>query len=445
MSDTSALSPEEAAYIAANVYFTLEGWEAHYLFKAQFGSQAKGAPKPRPGLAANDVVQKNVTGPGPISISKTGIKDGSLVKSFSGSSGSNLLGRTKSGYGYLLQFERGGKRHLVIAVRGTRPEMGYPDLLTDANISTKRNMPFVGPVHAGFYDVYKSILPTLKSANDLISSSDVVHCVGHSLGGAVANLVALHMATKGANTRLYTFGAPRVGLIAAQYDKVINFQVGEKNIYRVSHNFDPIPMIPVAPFIHAHPKISDKNNIFIGSPMQSITIDNHDTEKYIKSVRGKNWTALRAEKLKQGYLDKQYFNSWRNSESWLKRYIGLSINAGMAILQRVLQGLIDTIGIGFTEIATILDLLVMAIKNGLEIFKVAKNHITKFISDCAKMFGMAIEISKQMLSKLLRKLLAEITITAKMAITRASKAAKSKEFKLILSTATPASIGLLLI
>lgn len=295
-----------------------------------------------------------------------------MVDSFSGTTGSNLLGRTKSGFGYFLQFERSGKKHLVIAVRGTRPEMGYPDLLTDANISTNREMPGAGPMHAGFYDVYKSLLPTLTAASNIISTADVVHCVGHSLGGAVANLIALHCAQKGANTKLYTFGAPRVGLRPTRYDLVADMTIGNENIFRVSHNFDPIPMIPVAPYIHAVPSVKDQNNLFVGSPIQSISMDNHDTGNYISSVRGKKWNALRADKLKQGYLDKQYFVSWRASDKWLKQYIGHSINAGMATLQRVLQGLIDTVGIGFAEIATILDLLAVAIRSGINIFQVAK-------------------------------------------------------------------------
>ncbi|MCA6064760.1 hypothetical protein I9W95_14200 [Thalassolituus marinus] len=61
--------------------------------------------------------------------------------------------------------------------------MGIPDLITDANISINRSMPGVGPVHAGFYDAFDSIKSKLASSLDIIQSADVVHCVGHSLGG----------------------------------------------------------------------------------------------------------------------------------------------------------------------------------------------------------------------------------------------------------------------
>ena len=61
------------------------------------------------------------------------------------------------------------------------------------------------------------------------------------------------------------------------------------------------------------------------------------------------------------------------------------------------------------------------------------------------MFGVAAEVSKEILSKLFRILMAELTISAKLAIAKASKIAKSTEFNVILSTATATSIGLLMI
>jgi len=445
MSDIDALSPSEAAYIAANVYFTLDGMEANYLFKKAHGDKAKGAPKPRPGMASSAVVHKNVVGSGDRSVAKTGINKGVLVNSFTATTGSNLVGRTKSGFGYMLQFERSGRNHLVIATRGTSPDMGYPDLLTDANTSLLRNLPGVGPVHAGFYDVYNSLLLTLSSAKDVVNAADVLHCVGHSLGGAVANLIALHFAKLRNNVKLYTFGAPRVGLRSAMYDKVADRIIGENNIFRVSHNFDPIPMIPVAPYIHVLPSVKDKNNFFIGSPIANISLDNHDTGNYIASVQNKDWNALRADKLNEGYLDKQYFNSWRASESWLKQYIGHTVNSVMGILQRILQGLVDTLGIGFTEIATVLDLLAIAIRNGIEIYQVSKSYVVKFISDCARMFGMAVDVSREVLTKLFRKLMVELAIVAKQSLARASKVTMSREFHIILATASAGSIGLLLI
>jgi len=443
--DEYSLSPVEAAYIAANVYFTLEGWEATYRFKKMNGSDAKGAPKPKAGIETQAIINRNVVGSGPLSVNKAGINNAGNVNAFVGSTGLNLTGRTRSGFGYFLQFVRDNKKHLVIATRGTRPEMGMADLITDANISLNRSMAGVGPVHAGFYDAFNSIRPNLDGSLDLIKDADVVHCVGHSLGGAVANLVALYIAKIHNNIKLYTFGAPRVGTRDAAYPMVVETYLGKENIYRMSHNFDPIPMIPVAPYIHALPKLKDENNLFVASPVSSISMDNHDTNNYIGSVTGKTWSDIRSDKMQEGYLSKQYFNSWRASDSWLKQYIGRAINAQMAILQRVLQGLIDTLGVGFTEVATILDLLSMAIEKGIEIYQVSKSYVTKFIKDCASLFGMAVDISKEVLRKLFKKMMTEITLAAKLAVATASKTAKSKEFRLFLAAASAGSIGFLMI
>lgn len=319
-------------------------------------------------------------------------------------------------------------------------------LITDGNAGFNRHMPGIGPVHSGFYDVYHSLQAMLADATALIKNSDVVHCVGHSLGGAVANLVAIHIAQLGARVRLYTFGAPRVGLSIANYDKIMNAKIGERNIYRVSHNFDPIPMIPVMPYIHALPNTHDKNNFFIRSPITHPTMGNHDAYNYINSVHGKNWSQLRADKLNEGYLDIQYFNNWRGSDSWLKQYLGHSANFIMGIVQRVLRGLLDTLGVGLVSIATILDVLALAIRSGIDILRATSSFMIKFISDCAKMFGMAADISIGLINKLYRKLLAEIAIISKQALAAGTKVANSKEFQIILAAATTSgSIGLLCI
>jgi triacylglycerol lipase len=442
-----ALSPIEAAYIAANVYFTLEGWEATYKFRLINGNKAKAEPKPRPGLASQDIIKNNVTGAGSLSVNKAGIHNSQFISSLQGSTGTNLpgIGRTKSGFGYLLQFERGGKHHLVIATRGTRPEMGYADLLTDVNISSNRNMPGAGPIHSGFFDTYNSIKPQLATLQTVIEQADIVHCVGHSLGGAVANLVAIHCAQLGAEVKLYTFGAPRVGLNTALYDKVLANYLGEENIFRVSHSLDPIPMIPVAPYIHVLPSIKDAHNFFIGSPINSISLENHDTANYIRSVEGKEWQDVHSSKLKEGYLNKQYFNQWRASESWLKQAVGASVNSAMSLLQRIFQGLIETIGVGAKDVATLIDLLVVAIERGVEIFQISKSYIAKFLSDCAKMFGFAVEVSREILIKLLRKLKVELALAAKMALATAGKFGRSTEFKIILAACGASSIGCMLL
>ena len=446
MSGNHALSPREAAFIATNAYFTLSGWEENYKFKKKHGPDAKGAPKPTAGMASKAVINRQVVGSGDTSVAKAGISGGKISKSFEGTAGSNL-GRVKSGFGYILQFERSGKSHLVFAIRGTRPEYGLADIITDANFSANRLMPQVGPVHSGFYDVYSSLKPTLANARDEIQAADYVHVVGHSLGGAIANLVAIHIArSAGKKVRLYTFGAPRVGLGLMEYDNIVKKIIGEENIFRVSHNFDPVPMVPVAPFCHVLPSLDDKNNFFIGSTVNRISGKNHDMTNYIASMGNKKWRDLDVDKRTDGFLNQQYFTSWRNSDSWLKRYIGHKLNAKLASLQRVLLGMVNTLGVKLMKIATVLDLLALAIKHGVKFYDTAKGYVARFIQDCARMFNAAVGLTASILRKLLIKMANETARVVKEGLDRAGKVIRSREFRAVLAAGVPAaSIGVLLL
>jgi pimeloyl-ACP methyl ester carboxylesterase len=73
------------------------------------------------------------------------------------------------------------------------------------------------------------------------SVSSVTVC-GHSLGGALATLLALDVAanTVYKNPSVYTFGSPRTGdsLFASTYDQVV------KNSYRVANRLDIVPTLP---------------------------------------------------------------------------------------------------------------------------------------------------------------------------------------------------------
>ncbi|QLE83691.1 lipase family protein [Shewanella sp. Scap07] len=134
------------------------------------------------------------------------------------------------------------KQHHIIGVRGT-VFTSFADWLTNGNIAT-----VVGPksleVHSGFEKAFSS----MQSAfNDYITrhNPSCLHVVGHSLGGAIAQLTALWASEKGINTKLYTFGAPRVVTERAVHQAATNIEH-----YRVTHGADPVPAVPVWPFSH---------------------------------------------------------------------------------------------------------------------------------------------------------------------------------------------------
>lgn len=102
------------------------------------------------------------------------------------------------------------KGQAIIALKGTAS--GY-DVLTDLNAGLKR-FSTGGAIHQGFYYTFQSFLPQLEEfSQNLPHEIHTIHCVGHSLGGALATLVADWLSSNtGKIIKLYTFGSPRVGL-----------------------------------------------------------------------------------------------------------------------------------------------------------------------------------------------------------------------------------------
>lgn len=133
----------------------------------------------------------------------------------------------------------------VLALRGTAK---IRDVITDLHcgLSTCSNNQ---PVHAGFNHTFNSFKGQLERYFSQHGQGELkVHVVGHSLGGALANLAAnwLKQHLK-AEVKLYTFGAPRVG-----YDAFALKTESAMDIYRCVHAADPVPLVPVWPFMHTN-------------------------------------------------------------------------------------------------------------------------------------------------------------------------------------------------
>src|SRR5699024_9322989 len=112
-----------------------------------------------------------------------------------------------SGFGYIAAGKGAHAGEVLVATRGTATRY---DWLSNLNVAMQ-----AGPggtlVHAGFNEVWKSFAADV-SAFLRGRNPSVVHCVGHSLGGALATLTADACSSAGiGELRLYTFGSPRVG------------------------------------------------------------------------------------------------------------------------------------------------------------------------------------------------------------------------------------------
>lgn len=155
------------------------------------------------------------------------------------------LFRHQAGFGFIGQGRESGgyQGHYLLAIRGTAAKR---EVLTDLHFGLNSSSNHK-KVHAGFNRVFSSQQDQLAAFFDKAPPGPV-HCVGHSLGGALANLAANWLKTRYAvPVALYTFGAPRVGL--SDFASASESRI--ESIHRCTHHADPVPMVPVWPFIHA--------------------------------------------------------------------------------------------------------------------------------------------------------------------------------------------------
>ncbi len=139
------------------------------------------------------------------------------------------------------------KNDIVVIVRGTDT---LADFVTDAHFGVQVSENGTA-VHAGFNRTFASLRPALQEALDKQGahrSGGVIHCTGHSLGGALAGLAADWIKSHYRRpVYLYTFGAPRVGM----FDFSSQTTARVDKFHRCVHGADPVPMVPVWPYIHA--------------------------------------------------------------------------------------------------------------------------------------------------------------------------------------------------
>jgi triacylglycerol lipase len=204
---------------------------------------------------------------------------------FSGTSGA-LMFKPLTGFGFVAAGTGPFAGDLLIATRGTA---NGADWLTDFNVGMQ-----VGPgghiVHAGFNETWKSFAPELR---EFLRGRNParIHCVGHSLGGALAFLNADFItANRIADVRLYTFGAPRTG--QHPFGRQLTDRVRPENIFRVSNPCDPVPMIPLFPFFHV-PFGEEGLQVGRTSNMPISPSAHFMLESYVPGVLGKSWSDLR--------------------------------------------------------------------------------------------------------------------------------------------------------
>jgi len=196
-------------------------------------------------------------------------------------------------------------RTQYIAVRGTVDKRNFSE---DLSLAIRDDRSIDIPVHAGFDAVAEAIYVDLKP---YLKPDYKTYLTGHSLGGAIAALLAVYLMEDGHNVvRVVTFGQPR-------FTTAVGVErLGALPILRVVDENDMVPMLPPAtsrhpnygPYEHVGPEVillegpryvylpsHDANRIAIGEFWRSTAfadLPDHKMDKYLLRLSTKRKGAV---------------------------------------------------------------------------------------------------------------------------------------------------------
>lgn len=276
--------------------------------------------------------------------------------------------------------------HAFIVLRGT-DLLG--DALTDLNAGVSNSS--VGwHVHDGFNQTFQSLKPDLDAFITQMNSQNVhsVHCIGHSLGGALANLVAEYIRTATLyHPYLYTFGAPRVGM--GYFANSLTELLTPQKIFRLYHRTDIVPCVPCWPFIHAPSKQADMYDYFLPSPGISASGEWHSMAKYTHSVASKGWGDLRSQR--EELITDSKIEAWLKKETpiqfnltnlrWLDRAIAY-------VVTKCANALGISLTVGFATGFTLMDKLAYILNKGIDLAKSLTSWVMRLIYKMMSFIGL---------------------------------------------------------
>jgi len=124
----------------------------------------------------------------------------------------------------------------IIVIRGTANEA---NVLSDIDVRLVDDARTGIKLHKGFRDVAVTIMQILDNTHTI---EHTVHVTGHSLGGAVAQIIGMWLHTRGKNVQVFSYGSPKVS------NQVLSG--GQPTHWRVVRRSDPIPFTPPWPYSH---------------------------------------------------------------------------------------------------------------------------------------------------------------------------------------------------
>lgn len=324
--------------------------------------------------------------------------------------GGRVILNFKDGFGICAEGTGQYEDELFLVFRGTTMANKKADVLTDARIGITSSVAGL-PVHIGFNHCFMSMLSDIRKFMTGFKGKRIkaVHCIGHSLGGAIASLAADWVARSlNYPTRLYTFGQPRVG--TDWFVKSTTGKIGVNNIHRVYHRTDPVPMVPLYPFMHAPHR---GNGHYINSNEALTSGAAHKMAKYINSVKNSSWKQLSTTP-EEPYTIESAIEAWLKSKSPVSsssatiwRWIDAAL---IYVLKKVAMGAILGLQAVFIGTFTIADKIAYILAKGIKLAEKVSYWVERLMHKIMQVLKMRIPKSrKEMTQALMKKVLARMS------------------------------------
>lgn len=144
------------------------------------------------------------------------------------------------------------------------------------------HIPNYGKMHFGFYESFCSLNIQISRCMSKIDRNKPVKIIGHSKGGAIAEIMAFYLkkTARFEDVELFTFGSPRVG--KGEWHR--RFLDSEIKYSRYVNGKDPVPRVPrnYMGYIHVCDQKSMKDGWF--SWLWVGDFADHAIKRYIKSI-----------------------------------------------------------------------------------------------------------------------------------------------------------------
>ncbi|MGQ9427035.1 lipase family protein [Gilvimarinus sp. F26214L] len=320
--------------------------------------------------------------------------------------GGHVLRAAKDGFGLCATGGGLHKGDVFLIFRGTTTANNKADFVTDARIGLERGKSG-WPVHIGFNHAFTAMLPEIRKSLEEFNCTGTVHCLGHSLGGAVATLAAdWAIRNQKRPVKLYTFGQPRVGL--SMFSLMLTTKLGAQNIHRVFHTTDPVPMVPIYPYVH-NPMPGFGLRVMSENPI--LSGEAHRMKYYADQLERKRWSDLTSapplhthESMIKAWLESKTPHNPASTKTfeWLENALVWLVTKQLSALAHGIQW----VGMG---IHTFVDKVAWLLARGVEVGENCADYVKLFMRKVTQVLGIPVASGANLTRDFFRFLLETLT------------------------------------